>query len=170
MDVIEPQGGATQTRAAIPFPSVAWFEALAALMRADRSQHEKLGYVDCVAGFCVTDGGAHGRPTAFHVTFDAFDASSVREADPAESEAADFTLEASLATWREMIENIARGGGRADLTHSLNHLSHMGQPISVRSSDPLRRDLYFRYNQSLQAFMEASASFATSFPPPASGG
>ena len=76
---------------------------------------------------------------------------------------ADFTLEASLATWREMIEVIARGHGRPDLTHTLNYLSHPGTPIRVWSEDPLRKDLFFRYNQSLQEFINASAAFRTIF-------
>ena len=62
-----------------------------------------------------------------------------------------------------MIENIARGGGRPDLTHTLNYLSHMGEPIAVRSDDTMRRDMYFRYNQSLQEFVNASAQIATVF-------
>ena len=72
-------------------------------------------------------------------------------------------LEATLATWREMIENIAAGGGRPDLTHTLNYLSHPGTPIRLVADDPLKADLYFRYNQSLQEFVNASASFPTRF-------
>jgi hypothetical protein len=63
-----------------------------------------------------------------------------------------------------MIESIAAGGGRPDLEHTLNRLSHTGTPIFVRSDDVLRRDLYFRFNQSLQEFVNASAQLATRFP------
>ena len=73
-------------------------------------------------------------------------------------------MEASLETWRAMIESIARGGGRPELEQTLNRLSHMGEPLRVYSDDPLRRDLYFRYNQSLQEFVNACGSFTTSFP------
>ena len=74
-----------------------------------------------------------------------------------------FALEATLATWREMIENIAQNDG-PDLTHTLNYLSHPGTPILLRSDDPIRRDMYFRFNQSLQEFVNASAAFTTTFP------
>ena len=90
-----------------------------------------------------------------------FEAVDTREAD--DNARADFTIEATLATWREMIENIAHGRGRPDLTHTLNYLSHTGAPIRVWSEDPLRKDLFFRYNQSLQEFVNASAAFRTIF-------
>mgnify|MGYP003353219820 FL=1 len=144
---------------AIDFPSAAWFQRLADLMNANRTRQEQLGYVDCIAGFRVLAGHA---ARDFEVTFEEFEAIAVREADPAAS-TADFVLEATLATWREMIENIAAGGGRPDLTHTLNYLSHPGTPIRLVADDPLKADLYFRYNQSLQEFVNASASFPTRF-------
>jgi hypothetical protein len=147
---------------AVEFPSADWFRRLAARMRADRARHEHLGYIDCVAGFTVLDGP--GGPFTVHVRFEEFAAVDVRRAGPEDAARADFTLEATLATWRAMLESIAEGGGRPALTQTLNHLSHMGTPIRLTSDDPLRRDLYFRYNQSLQEFVNASASFATSFP------
>jgi hypothetical protein len=145
---------------AVPFPSVSWFRRLAERMNANRTRQEQLGYVDCVAGFTVTQGD---RAFTVHVTFEEFAATDVREAGQEEAARADFTLEADLATWRAMIESIARGRGRPALDQTLNRLSHMGEPIAVRSDDPLRRDLYFRYNQSLQEFVNASASFPTRF-------
>jgi len=148
----------------VPFPSVAWFQRLADLMNANRARQEQLGYVDCVAGFTVLDGGPGEGPWTVHVTFEGFEATDVREASADEAERADFTLEATLATWREMIESVAAGGGRPDLEHTLNCLSHPGTPIFVRSDDPLRKDMYFRFNQSLQEFVNASGSFATVFP------
>ncbi len=148
---------------AVAFPSLEWFRRLADLMNRNRALHEHLGYIDCVAGFTITDGGAGGRPFSVQVTFEEFEAVNVREARPEDASRADFTLEAAMSTWREMIENIARGGGRPDLTHTLNYLSHMGEPIAVRSDDTMRRDMYFRYNQSLQEFVNASAQIATAF-------
>jgi len=145
--------------APVPFPSTSWFEHLADLMNANRARQVQLGYVDCVAGFRVIGGAA---PRTFEVTFEEFSATNVREARPAMSRA-DFVLEAPLATWREMIENIAAGRGRPDLTHTLNYLSHPGTPIHLLSDDPLKADLYFRYNQSLQEFVNASAAFVSEF-------
>jgi hypothetical protein len=150
--------------AGVPFPSLAWFQRLADLMNANRARHEHLGYVDCVAQFTVVDGGPNGNgPWSVQVTFEEFAAVDVREAGSADAGRADFTLAATQATWREMIASIAAGGGRPDLTHTLNYLSHPGTPIAVRADDPLRKDLYFRYNQSLQEFVNASGTFHTRF-------
>jgi hypothetical protein len=161
--LMEAQAITEQTERAIAFPSSEWFEQLAQLMKLNRTLHEHLGYIDCIAQFTVLDGGPGGKPWSVQVTFEEFDATDVREAGAADAARADFMLEASLPTWREMIEVIARGRGRPDLTHTLNYLSHPGTPIRVWSEDPLRKDLFFRYNQSIQEFINASAAFRTIF-------
>jgi hypothetical protein len=154
---------AEATSGSIAFPLVDWFQRLADLMNLNRARQEQLGYVDCVAQFTVLDGAGAGIPWRCQVTFEEFEATDVREATNADMERADFSIEADLATWREMIDNIAAGNGRPDLEHTLNHLSHMGTPVQVVGPDPIRRDMYFRYNQSLQEFVNASASFATRY-------
>ena len=154
----------SHARPVVEFPSVAWFQRLADLMNANRARQEQLGYVDCVAEFSVLDGGPGGAPYAVQVTFDEFAATDVRTADPAAPGRADFTLEAPLEVWRDMIESIAGGTGRPALEQTLNRLSHLGTPMRVTSDDPLRRDLFFRYNQSLQEFVNASSAFVTTFP------
>ena len=160
---MEAQTISEQEQLAIAFPSSEWFERLAQLMKVNRTLHEHLGYIDCVAQFTVLDGGPSGKQWSVQVTFEEFDATNVRGVRPGEVAPADFTLEASLSTWREMIEVVARGRGRPDLTHTLNYLSHPGTPIRVWADDPLRKDLFFRYNQSLQEFINASAAFRTIF-------
>ena len=155
---------AKQVDAAVAFPSLEWFERLASLMNANRARQEQLGYVDCVAQFTVLSGEAGGEPWICQVTFEEFEAVDVRQASVDDEARADFILETTLATWRAMIESIAAGGGRPGLEQTLNYLSHPGTPLLVRSDDPLRRDMYFRFNQSLQEFVNASASFATEFP------
>lgn len=153
----------------LEFPSRAWFERLAALMNRNRARQEQLGYVDCVAQFRVLDAGPGGRPWCVQIVFEEFEAVEVRETGAGDDEGADFTLEAPLAVWREMIESIVDNGGRPDLEHTLNRLTHMGEPMRVVASDPLRRDCYFRFNQSLQEFVNACAAFRTVFRSAAEG-
>lgn len=148
---------------AVNFPSQAWFERLARLMNENRARQEQLGYVDCIAQFTVLDGAPDGGPLAYRVSFEEFEALGVEEVATQALGSADFALEGSLATWREMIENIAAGQGRPDLDHSLNRLSHMGAPMRLVYDDPIRMDGYFRFNQSLQEFVNASARFKTTF-------
>jgi len=150
-------------REEVAFPSLDWFRALADAMNRNRARQEQLGYVDCVAEFRVLDGGPGGKPVAYQVTFEEFEATDVREVTTSDETRADFALDASLATWRSMIESIAAGNGRPALDQTLNRLSHMGTPIRLRSTDQLRKDMYFRFNQSLQEFVDASAGFCTVF-------
>jgi hypothetical protein len=154
--------GAALDTSSVPFPSLEWFRRLGELMNASRARHEHLGYVDCVVQFTVTDGPG-GRPWGAQVTFEEFSATDVRPVGGENKGRADFRLEARAATWREMIESIARGNGRPDVDHTLNRLSHFGTPMRVVSDDVLKTDLYFRYNQSLQEFVNASSAFRTTF-------
>lgn len=153
----------TLARDVVAFPSRVWFERLAALMNANRTRQEQLGYVDCIAQFTVLDGAADGGALAYRISFEEFEALGVEETTTRDLGPADFALEGSLATWREMIENIAAGKGRPDLEHSLNRLSHMGTPLQLVYTDPVRMDCYFRFNQSLQEFVNASAQFTTAY-------
>lgn len=148
----------------LAFPSRAWFQRLADLMNANRARQEQLGYVDCVAQFTILDGAPGGGALAYRVTFEEFAATAVREHSGSGIDGADFALEGRLATWREMIESIHAGHGRPDLDHTLNRLSHMGAPLRLRAGDAVHADYYFRFNQSLQEFMNASAKFRTSYP------
>ncbi len=131
-------------------------------MNANRARQEQLGYVDCAAGFRVTDDAGAARFEAV-VTFDEFAATGVREVPPGEDSGADFVVVATLDTWREMIESIKAGDGVPDLEHTLNRLTHMGTPMRLTGEDVLKTDLYFRYAQSLQEFFNASARFHTRF-------
>jgi hypothetical protein len=149
--------------AELAFPSRDWFARLGELMNADRVRHEHLGYVDCVVEFRVLDAHGPGRPERVQVTFEEFGVTDVRALTTGGDSRADFVLEADAKAWRAMIESIARGHGRPELEQTLNHLSHMETPFRVVSGDPLKRDLYFRYNQSLQEFVNASARFTTHF-------
>ncbi len=163
METLGNKAAPESPAAALLFPSVGWFEALAGLMNDDRETHEHLGFIDCVAQFTVLDGAADGGPVAYQITFEEIQATDVREVKPEDAGRESFALEATKATWREMIENISAGGGRPDLEHTLNALSHIGTPIALTGSDPLERDCYFRFNQSLQQFVNASAQLPTVF-------
>jgi hypothetical protein len=144
------------------FPSLAWFRLLARRVRDHRSRFEHLGDADCVAEFCVTD---TEPPFVVQVTFEEFEVVDVRLATAADRERADFRVEGDSSTWQRMLESIARNGGRPDLDQTLNYLTHMGTPMRVTAQDPLRRDLYFRYAQSLQEFFNLSAGIRTRFVP-----
>lgn len=142
------------------FPSLAWFRNLSDLMNEHRARAEHLGYVDCVARFTITTGEAS---FSAQITFEEFEVVAVEEGTDDNADAADFELIGDLRDWREMIESIVAGGGKPDLDHTLNRLSHMGTPFRLEQEDMLRKDYYFRYNQSLQEFFNLAANFETRF-------
>ena len=162
MTTAESLAASRDGTAEVPFPSVAWFERLGGLMAEQRPRFEHLGTIDCVMQVTIIDGGPGEEPWQVQVTFEEFAVTDVRLVGDDELERADFVMETDLATWREMVENIVAGGG-PDLAHTLNYLSLPGTPIRVWSPDPLRRDAFFRFNQTLQEFINNCGSFATRF-------
>ena len=77
----------------IPFPTLAWFNRLAELMKEDRALHEHLGDVECVAQFTVTDARPNGAPWSAQVTFDGFEVTDLRVVDERAEDAADFVVD-----------------------------------------------------------------------------
>jgi hypothetical protein len=146
----------------VTFPSLAWFEALVSVMRDNVARYEHLGYTDCVVQFTVTDGDA-GKPWSVRLTFDTYDVTEVVMANPVREDNTDFAFEAPLAVWKDVIKNIAKNHGRPDHTLTLNYLS-MGEPrFVVAAEDQLRRDYFFRYNQTMQQLMNDSHHLVTTF-------
>ena len=79
-------------------------------------------------------------------------------ADPvAES---DFTIEGSLDGWTDMVRNI-QDHGEPDLDHTLNRLTMAGVPLKVVAKDQLEIDIFYRFNQSLQAYFNEAAALPT---------
>lgn len=149
------------------FPSVAWFDALGEAMETDRATHERVGEIDTTCIWSVFD----APEGDFHVrlAFEEYSLCSVVEvtddfdADDVDPDDVAFVLEADFEDWREMIEHLALEG-KPDREHTLNYLSLPGTPFRCWSPDPLGRDMFFRFNQSLQVFVNASARLDTTFP------
>ena len=74
----------------------------------------------------------------------------------------DFTLAMSGPEWRGMLENI-RTNGQADLDHTLNSIDLEKPEAFAIGEDYTRRDLFYRFNQTLQDFFDASAEMETTF-------
>ena len=149
---------------ALVFPSVEWFRRLGDLMEEYRSRHEHIGPIDCTCVWTVFDADGQGTDRHFRTTFELYSLVDVAEITEDERESADFIMETDVYVWQEMIENIRENGGRPDLEHSLNRLSLPGVPIRVWAEDPLGRDMFFRFNQSLQEFVNASVHVPTQYP------
>ena len=137
------------------FPSVDWFEALRDRVLDDPAWRA-FGMMDCAMGVNV------GERT-IKVVFDGFDIPEIADVSAAPDEAdLDFTLVMTEARWREMIENI-QSNGHADLHHTLNTIDLESPEELAKGEDYNRRDLFYRFNQTLQDFFDASSSLETTF-------
>lgn len=140
------------------FPSVDWFDEVRNVFNADdRYRGAGGGFCNCVAGFKIAD-------RVFVLTFEGAECSAAAEADEGTLDDVDFYLEMPAAEWRDMVANIAANNG-ADLHHTLNTLD-LGREDGLATSrhgDQVREDLFFRYNQTLQFFFDASARLETEF-------
>jgi hypothetical protein len=138
------------------FPSVEWFNAIKDIVNADPA-FRQLGTVDAVVGMKVGS-------KIFEVTFEAFECTNVREAGENDLRDMDFWLEQSYDQWKDMLENIKQHGA-ADLSHTLNTIDLNIPEGFARSHDGYRRDAFYRFNQSIQDFFNASAKIDTQFAP-----
>ncbi len=138
------------------FPSVEWFNAIKEIVNRDPA-FRQLGTVDAMVGVRV--GGK-----LYELTFEAFECTNVREAGENDLRDMDFWLEQSYDQWKDMLTNI-REHGHADLSHTLNTIDLSMPEGFARSHDGYRRDAFYRFNQSLQDFFNASAKIDTQFAP-----
>jgi hypothetical protein len=142
------------------FPSVEFFERLRALAEQHHERFEKNGYFDSAVALRMV--GDAGATRSFLLRFDMYAPVEIRELDDREwvgmcnAEEIDFTLEGSLVTWREMIENIQAHNG-ADTRHTLNTLALPGVPLALVSHNQVDADKFYRYNQSYQDFFDLAA-------------
>jgi hypothetical protein len=140
------------------FPSVEWFDAIKNLVNQDAAFRHN-GTIDTVIGVKVGD-------KIYEITFEAFECTNVREVGENDLRDMDFWLEQPYENWKAMIENI-KENGKADLALTLNtiDLSMPGEGLA-RSHDGYRRDAFYRFNQSIQDFFDASAKIDTQFAEP----
>ena len=140
------------------FPSKDWFDTVRAVFNADESFQGGGG------GACNALVGIKVGAESFLITFEGAECSAAQKVQDSDLGAADFVLQMAYADWKEMVQTIAHNG-RADLHHTLNTLD-LGRPDGLSHSlhgDQYREDLFFRYNQTMQYFFDASARVATEF-------
>lgn len=139
------------------FATVEYFQALQAQADRDPDTFRRLGFCDSTVRVAVES----AVPKSFVLTFNDYGCGDVEEVDPAVDVDVDFSLCATAEVWREMIENI-REHGQADLQHTLNYLQLPGI-IRLEADDQQRADLFYRFNQTYQAFFDQAAEVEVEF-------
>ena len=135
------------------FADDGWFARLPAVADQDPETFERLGFAELRLLFEVIDGDDIRR---FGLVLDGYDVDYAGEIADVDAFAADTIVTGPIDAWSEMAANIAAHGG-ADKEHTLNCLTMAGVPLSVTAPDPMGRDKFFRYAETLQALFDGTA-------------
>jgi hypothetical protein len=138
------------------FPSVEWFDAVRGAFNSDDANRTAGG------GMADADVGMIFDDQIFLLKFAGYDCESVNEIQWSELDDADFYLEMHPDDWVEMVENIQQNG-TADMDHTLNTLDMDSEDGLAKSAtgDQYRLDKFFRFNQTMQFFFDASSEVET---------
>lgn len=133
--------------------SVAFFDALADEMNSHPEQYEVLGDIDLDLALVMRDaGGDFGA----RLHFNGIRCDGVSSIEAGEEAAADCWLDGDLTAWQTMFDDIFENG-RATGRQTINSLTLLGEVLTVNGADPLGVDKFFRFNQTVQAFLDGAA-------------
>ncbi len=146
------------------FPDPEWFLALGRLMRTEGELFRRLGYAETRFAVRVIAGGGEdpARDQVVGLVIDGYALTEARALSGAAALAAfdpDFIICARDAVWRRMLDDIA-ANGRPALRHTLSSLALVGEEMWLESSDQLREDKFYRYNQTLQEMLNLAGRAA----------
>ncbi|MBT5775150.1 MAG: hypothetical protein HOH95_12320 [Dehalococcoidia bacterium] len=138
------------TTSTATFPSVEWFEQLAAITVEDEA-YRKLGRLNAVIAF------KHGD-TNISCNFDVLSIHDIKEISDEELRDVDIVIEMPTDIWDGMLANI-RENNHAIGEWTLNTLDlRLDEEIHKNlMEDGFKADFFFRYNPSLQVFIDNSA-------------
>jgi len=68
----------------------------------------------------------------------------------------DFVICAPRSTWQRMLDEIGQSG-RPELRHTLSSLALIGEELWLESTDQLREDKFYRFNQTLQGLFNLAS-------------
>ena len=131
-----------------------WFDAMAADTRDRPDVYRKLGVADL--RLVVEQVDAAG-PRRFGLVLDGYEAVSVGELTDVAAFRPDAVVSGQREAWDDLAANIVRNGG-ADGAHSLNALTIADMPLRVTAPDPMGRDKFFRFAETLQTLFDALAT------------
>ena len=138
------------------FPAPAWFEALGRLMEAESENFRRLGFAEMRFCVRVLDDAIGAVETATGVTIEGYRVGRAVAGDDLAAFDPDFVIVGRRAVWQRLLDEIARDG-RPQPRRTLNSLVLVGDELWLESSDQLREDKFYRYNQTLQEMFNLAA-------------
>ncbi len=137
------------------FPSVEWFRTAGDLLNKSDS-FKRLGTCDTRMGVQVGD-------EYFQINFEAFEVAEITKIDAARADKLDFVLVQSPEAWRAMLDDI-KTNGHATHEFTLNSLDLRSDEELAQGKDYVRRDAFYRFNQTLQDYFDMSSQMETTYP------
>jgi hypothetical protein len=137
-----------------PIDTVQFFDALATEMNAHPEVYEVLGDLDMDLAIVMTD--EHGD-FRVRLTFDGITCAGVDEIGDGDEYTTSCYLQGPLAEWKAMFADIVEHG-HATGWWTINSLTLVGDKIAVHGDDPLGVDLFFRFNQTVQNFLDGAST------------
>jgi len=143
------------------FPEPGWFLALGRLMEAEGAVFQRLGFAE--TSFVVRvipDHAGNGGETLVGLVIDGYRLARAEIVNDLNAFDPDFVICAKRSVWDRMLQEIAESG-RPSLRHTLSSLALVGEEMWLESSDQLREDKFYRYNQTLQEMLNLASMLPT---------
>jgi hypothetical protein len=138
------------------FPDPQWFLALGRLVNAEGELFRRIGYAEVRFALRVLSGDGTQTEALTGVEINGYELSRAAiVADAAEFDP-DFVICAPRPIWRRMLDEIKRDG-RPEPRHTLSSLALIGEELWLESTDQLREDKFYRFNQTLQELFNLAA-------------
>ena len=139
------------------FPEPAWFLALGRLMEAEGPLFQRLGFAETRFVIRVMpDIEGNGGETLVGLVIDGYKLASAAVITDLEGFDPDFVICGKRSVWNRMLAEIVEAG-RPSLRHTLSSLALMGEDMWLESTDQLREDKFYRYNQTLQEYLNLAS-------------
>ncbi|HYA34070.1 MAG TPA: hypothetical protein VEF03_00550 [Candidatus Binataceae bacterium] len=139
------------------FPDPQWFVALGRLMEAEGATFQRLGFAETrFVVRVIPDYSGNGGETLIGLVIDGYRLASAEIVGDLNAFDPDFVICAKRSVWDRMLNEIAETG-RPSLRHTLSSLALVGEEMWLESTDQLREDKFYRYNQTLQEMLNLAS-------------
>ena len=139
------------------FPESEWFLTLGRLMAAEGETFRRRGYAETrFAVRIVPNNIGNGGDQIVGLVIDGYQLTEAKQIADLNAYDPDFVICGKREIWDRMLGEIAMHG-RPQLRHTLSSLALVGEELWLESTDQLREDKFYRYNQTLQELLNLAS-------------
>ena len=139
------------------FPDAQWFLTLGQLMQAEGERFRRLGYAETrFAVRVIPSNTSNGGDCVIGLVIDGYQLTEAKPVADLNDYDPDFVICGRRDVWDRMLGEIA-AQGHPELRHTLSSLALVGEELWLESSDQLREDKFYRFNQTLQELLNLAA-------------